>query len=92
MSILEGPLIRGVKSAKATYNDICFQKNKPLGPHNFPLSKFTTMRIFGYKKDRITGIKRPYWLDKTFPTGAEITPQKCGLDGFYDIKPVNQII
>lgn len=95
MSILNNPrIITGVKSKKerATFNDGHFQKNQPLGPHNFPLSKYTTMRIYGYKKDKLTGIKKPYWLDKTFVTGRQITPKMCGLDGFFDIRPINQVI
>ena len=94
MSILDNPkIIRGVKPIhqRPTLRDGHFQKDQPLGPHNFPLSKYTTMRIYGYKKDPRTGIKRPYWLDKTFVTGSPITPKQCGLDGFFDIRPVNQV-
>jgi hypothetical protein len=94
MTLLNNPnIITGVKSIKerATYRDGHFSKHKPLGPHNFPLSKYTTMRIYGNKKDKFTGIKRPYWLDKTFVTGRQITPKMCGLDGFFDIRPINQI-
>lgn len=95
MGILSNPnIITGIKSVKtkATLRDGHFQKNQPLGPHNFPLSKYVTMRIYGYKKDKLTGIKRPYWLTKKFVTGREITPKMCGLDGFFDITPINQII
>jgi len=94
MGILNNPnVITGVKTIKdqATYRDGHFSKHKPLGPHNFPLSKYTTMQIYGYKKDPLTGIKRPYWLTKQFVTGREITPKMCGLDGFFEIKPINQI-
>lgn len=94
MTILDNPrIITGVKSKlRATYGDGSFQKNQPLGPHNFPLSKYVTMRIYGYKKDPLSGIKRPYWLTKKFVTGRPITPKQCDLDGFYDIQPINQVM
>ena len=96
MGILSNPkIISGVKSIKqrATLNGGTFlQKNQPLGPHNFPLSKYTWMRIYGYKVDKLTGIKKPYWLDRKFVTGRQITPKLVGLDGFFDIRPLKQVM
>jgi hypothetical protein len=95
MGVLTNPnVITGVKSIKekATLNGGFFQKDQPLGPHNFPLSKYTWMRIYGYKVDKRTGIKRPYWLDRKFVTGTKITPKLCGLDGFFDIRPIRQVM
>jgi hypothetical protein len=94
MSILNNSkIVKGVKpKVRPSYRDGHFQKDQPLGPHNFPLSKYVTMRIYGYKVDKRTGIKRPYWLDKQFVTGSPITPKQCGLDGFFDIRPINQVM
>ena len=87
-------IIKGVKPIKnkPTYNDGGFDKTRPLGAHNYPLSKYTNWEIYGYKKDKLTGIKRPYWLNKTLPTGQALTAQIVGLDGFYNVKPKNQVI
>ena len=83
-------IIKGVKpKVRPTYNGGRFRKDKPLGEHNFPLSKTTHYQIYGYKKDR-SGIKRPYWLEKIIPTGRNLTPRSCGLDGFYDVKATKQ--
>ena len=89
-------IIKGVKPIKnkPKYGDkeFVFNKEIPLGPMNYPLTKYTDWQIYGYKKDPFTGIKRPHWLTKRLPTGREITPQICGLDGFFDIKPKQQVI
>lgn len=94
MGILDlSQIIKGVRPSKnnqPTYNGGRFDKTLPLGPHNTPISKYTKWKIYGYRKD-ITGMKTPYWLYKTLPTGVEITPKKCGLDGFFDVKACNQI-
>jgi hypothetical protein len=102
MTILSNPkgIITGVKpKIRPTHgNDpakefnIEFDKTKPLAPHNFPLTKYTDWKIYGYKKDPYTGIKRPYWLTKRLPTGRPIEPKMVGLDGFFDIKPLNQVL
>jgi len=94
MTILNNPtIITGVKSkTPPTFNDGSFDKNKPLGEHNFPLTKYTTYKIYGYKKDPLTGIKRPFWMTKKHPTGRPLNARMCGLDGFFDIKPINQVI
>ena len=68
-----------------------FNKALPLHPHNYPLSKITHWEICGYKKDPLTGIKRPYWITKDLPTGRELSPRLVGLDGFYNVKPTYQI-
>jgi hypothetical protein len=72
--------------------DLKFDKTYPLGPHNYPLTKYTDWKIYGYRKDPFTGMKRPYWLTKRLPTGRPITPKMVGLDGFFDIKPINQVM
>ena len=89
-------IIKGVKPLKdkPKYGDEAFTFNKefPLGMRNFPLTKYTDWKIYGYKKDPYTGIKRPYWLTKRLPTGQQLNPQMCGLDGFFDVKATNQVI
>ena len=86
-------IVKGIKpiKSKPTLNSGSFDKTKPIGEHNFPLTKYTNWEIYGYKKDRLTGIKRPHWLNKVLPTGQSLTPQKVGLDGFFTVKPINQI-
>ena len=68
---------------------IGFDKSLPVHAHNFPLTNYTTWKVFGYKKRGL--FKEPFWLTKVLPTGHQITPQICGLDGFFDIKAINQI-
>ena len=95
MTILnQKEIIRGVKPIKnkPTFNDGGFDKARPLGEHNYPLTKYTDWQIYGYKKDKFTGIKRPYWLTKRLPTGQPLTAKLVGLDGFYTVKPQNQVI
>ena len=96
MTILNNPrIITGIKpKVKPKHGDkaFTFDKTFPMGPHNFPLTKYTDYKIYGYKKDPLTGMKRPYWLTKRVPTGRKIMPKMCGLDGFFDIKPTNQVI
>ena len=96
MTILENPnrIVRGVKPKIRPYrdNDVLFEKTIPLGMHNFPLTKYTNWKIYGYKKDPFTGMKRPFWMNKKLPTGRELTPQMCGLDGFFDVKAINQVM
>ena len=86
-------IIRGVKSKTPPQfgNDerLGFDKTIPIHSHNFPLTKYTTWKIYGYKLDGI--FKKPFWLTKQLPTGRPITPKMCGLDGFFDIKAINQI-
>lgn len=97
MSILNNKnIIRGIKPIRerATFGqdpNFIFDKKKPIAPHNFPLSTWTEYKIYGYRKDKITGIKRPYWLTKRLPTGRPLTPKMVGLDGFFDIQS-NQIM
>ena len=96
MTILNSQIIRGINpiKQKPKYGDkaFTFDKTFPMGPMNFPLTKYTDYKIYGYKKDPFTGMKRPHWLTKRVPTGRKITPKMCGLDGFFDIKPINQVI
>ena len=85
-------IIKGVKlKDRPTYRGGSFRKDKPLGAHNFPLSSRTHYQIYGYKKDA-SGIRRPYWMEKILPTGKQLTPQMCGLDGFYKITPTKQVM
>ncbi len=77
---------------KPTFNSGGFNKELPLGMHNFPLTKYTDWRIYGYRKDPFTGIKRPHWLRKRHPTGKPLEPKDVGLDGFYHVIPLNQVI
>lgn len=69
-----------------------FNKEIPLGSMNYPLSKYTDWDVYGYKIDKLTGIKRPYWMTKRLPTGHQINPKICGLDGFFNVKAKNQVI
>ncbi len=87
-------IITGIKpKIRPKYGDEAFKFDKtiPLNTMNFPLTKYTHWKIYGYRKDPFTGMKRPFWLNKKLPTGHKITPKLCGLDGFYDIKPTHQI-
>jgi len=92
MSILNNrKIIRGIKPIKEgpTFGHdphFIFDKKKPITPHNYPLSTYTDWHIYGYKKNKITGMKKPYWLTKRLPTGRELNPRMVGLDGFFDIK------
>ena len=94
--ILSNPrIITGMKPIKekpkfANNPDIHFDKTIPIHSHNFPLSKYTIWKIYGYRKDPITGMKKPYWLTKKLPTGKSISHRDVGLDGFYDIKTYQQ--
>ena len=94
MTILNSQrIITGVKSKiRPTFNDGRFNKKLPIGEHNFPLSKYTDWQIYGYRRDPFTGIKRPYWLTKRLPTGRQLNPKMVGLDGFFDVKPIKQVI
>ena len=93
MGILNSQIIKGIKpKERPTYRGGSFNKNKPLGEHNFPLTKYVHYKIYGYKKDPYTGIKRPYWMEKKVPTGRNLTPRMCGLDGFFDVKATKQVI
>lgn len=89
-------IIRGVKNQKQMPqygNDpkLGFDKKKPIHAHNFPLTKFTDWKIYGYKKDPSTGMKRPCWINKRLPTGKSINPRDVGLDGFFDVKTTQVI-
>jgi len=84
--------IKPIKQRPYRDSDAAFNKDLPMGIHNFPLTKYTKWKIYGYKKDRFTGMKRPFWMEKTLPTGRQLTPQMCGLDGFFDVKSINQVI
>ena len=86
-------IITGIKpKERPTYNGGSFNPKKPLSEHNFPLTKYVWYQIYGYKKDPYTGIKRPYWMEKKVPTGTQLTPRMCGLDGFFDVKFQKQVI
>ena len=87
-------IIKGVKNIKfkPTYNSGSFDKTKPIGEHNFPLTQRTVWDIYGYRRDPLTGIKRPYWMQKILPTGRTLTPKMCGLDGFFDVKSKQQMV
>ena len=97
MGILDtNKIITGVKpiSLSPTYRNefFKFNKKKALGEHNYPLTKYTEWKIYGYKKDKLTGIRTPYWISKTLPTGRPLTPKLVGLDGFYTVQPLNQVM
>ena len=85
-------LIQGINNVKhlPTNRGIQFQKEKPMTMHNYPLTRKTKYEIYGYKKDKLTGIKRPHWIKAELATGSNLTPQKVGLDGFYDVKALSQ--
>jgi hypothetical protein len=56
--------------------------------HNYPLSRKTKYKIFGYKKRGV--LKEPHWITVDLATGSNLTPQKVGLDGFYSVEPLSQ--
>lgn len=86
--------IQGINNVKAlpTNRGIQFQKAKPMTMHNYPLTKKTKYKIYGYKyRDKSNMIiKDPYWLTVEIATGKKLTPQSVGLDGFFDVKPISQ--
>ena len=83
-SILYGKIIQRIKpKVKPTNRAFDFQKEKPITPYNFPLSRTTTWKAFGYKKDS-AGIKRPHWIEKTLPTGHAFVPD---LDEVISVYP-----
>ena len=47
------------------------QKDKPLGPYNFPMGKFAEFTIHGYKTDA-AGIKHPISYKERLPMGRKI--------------------
>ena len=95
--MLDNPkIITGINPIrnKPKYGDkaFMFDKTFALDSMNFPLTKYTDWDVYGYKKDPLTGIKRPYWMTKRLPTGRQLTPKMCGLDGFFDVKSKQQVI
>ena len=85
-------IIKGVKTKeRPTYRGGSFRKDRPLSEHNFPLSKRTHYKIYGYRKDA-SGIKRPYWMEKILPTGRTLTPRMCKLDGFFNVTPTKMVM
>ena len=85
--------ISGINNVKSlpTNRGFQFQKDKPMTMHNYPLTKKTKYQIYGYKKDKLTGIKRPHWIKAEIATGKHLTPQAVGLDGFYDVQALSQV-
>lgn len=78
-------ILKGIKPIKQQPDDkgFPFDKTKPIGAYNFPMSKFTVWKAFGYKIDD-TGFKTPYWITKTLPTGVAFIPdldQVISVDG-----------
>lgn len=85
-------IIKGIKLVKQkpkVPKEFIFNKNKPIGPHNYPMTRTTHWQIHGYKKD-IAGIRRSYHITKDLPTGTELSPRLVGLDGFYSVRPTYQ--
>lgn len=93
MGILDNFNITGVKNIKElpTNRGVQFQKRKPMTVWNHPLTRRTKYKIYGYKIDRSSGIRRPHWLKADFPTGRQITPEMLGLDGIYTIDVIGQV-
>jgi hypothetical protein len=56
--------------------------------HNYPLTQKTRYKIRGYKKRGV--IKEPHWIEAEIATGRNLTPQSVGLDGFYEVIPLQQ--
>ena len=84
-------IITGIKpKEKPTNRGFEFDKKQPIHAHNFPLTKFTIWRIYGWKWDQYHIKRIPYWLTKKLPTGKDLNPKMVGLDGFYDVKSTFQ--
>ena len=85
--------ISGINNTKVlpTNRGIQFQKEKPMTIHNYPLTKKTKYKIFGYKQDKLNGMKSPHWITAEIATGRNLTPEIVGLDGFYDVKALSQV-
>ena len=84
--------IQGINNLRKlpTNRGFQFQKEKPMTMHNYPLTKKTKYKIYGYRKDGIAGLKKPFWITAEIPTGKKLTPQSVGLDGFYTVTPISQ--
>ncbi len=96
MTILNSQkIITGIKPIKSKpklgHDSFKLKKDQPLNAYNFPMTKYTDYRIYGYKKDPFTGIKRPHWIRKRHPTGQPLEPKMVGLDGFFKVIPLNQV-
>lgn len=81
-------IIKGINPIKdrPTNRGFNFNKDKIITPYNYPLSKYTIWKIHGYRKEGPAGIKKPYWITKTLPTGQ---PLLCPeLDGMYSATPI----
>jgi hypothetical protein len=84
MGTLENPTrIAGIKPKIRPTNkgNLLFDKKAPLGPHNYPLTQYTHWTARGFRKDA-AGIKRPYTINQTLPTGSPFIPD---LDEVIDV-------
>ena len=72
--MLDNPnIITGVKpKQKADPPAIPFDKNKPLGPYNFPTYSYAEYRIHGYRLDA-AGIRHPVSWTERLPMGRKVT-------------------
>jgi hypothetical protein len=88
MGTLDNPTrIAGIKpKSRPTNKGFLLDKSQPLGPHNYPLTQYTHWTAFGYRKDA-AGIKRPYTINETLPTGHPFIPD---LDEVIDVNSTQE--
>ena len=85
-------IIKGTKPIKQKpIERFPFDKQLPLGPHNFPMSKYIRYYVTGFKRQGPAGIPRPFKVKKVVPTGVQITPEMFGLYSFISLDKVEQI-
>jgi hypothetical protein len=75
MGILDNPkIITGMKLKPENRPDLErfeLQKDKPLGPYNFPVLKYAEYTIQGYKLDA-AGLKHPVEWTERLPVGKRV--------------------
>ena len=67
-------LITGIKPQPQNRPDLPrfeLQKDKPLGPYNFPMFSYAYYTIYGYKTDA-AGLKHPVSWEERLPCGKKI--------------------
>lgn len=85
-------ILNGIKPIKKSpIERVPFNKNAPIGPQNYPMSKWSMYYVTGFKRQGPAGIKRPFKVKKRLPTGTEVRPEMFGLDSFISLDKVEQI-
>jgi hypothetical protein len=64
--------VKAIKKENRPLERKPFNKELPVTPYNYPLSKFTKWYAFGYKV--VFGKKVYDWVEKVLPTGHAFVP------------------